>query len=74
MQYCTQSYRTLIQNSHYIPEDAIKIALPQVRQLTDYSCGAAAFRAICRYFRVGPKKEKQYINLLNTTYKCGPCQ
>lgn len=40
-----------------IPRKAIKIELPNVRQATDYTCGAAALQAICAYFGVGPEDE-----------------
>lgn len=68
-----QNFRTLVFNNCYIPEGAIKIHLPQVRQQTDYSCGASAFQAVCKYYRVGPKREIDFIRMLNTTYKCGTC-
>lgn len=43
-----------------IPETAIKIALPNVTQMTDYTCGAAALHAICAYFGVGPEDERAF--------------
>ena len=40
-----------------IPASAIKLDLPDVVQATDYTCGAAALLAICRYYGVGPGSE-----------------
>lgn len=57
--------------THDIPAEAIKVALPPVRQQTTYSCGAQAFRAICLYFGVGPKDEKDYIKMLGSNAKDG---
>lgn len=39
----------------------IKVHLPKVKQTKNYTCGAAALRAICKLYNVGPKSEKQFI-------------
>jgi predicted double-glycine peptidase len=54
-----------------IPKKAIKIALPKVRQQRNWSCGHQAFRAICKYFNLGPEDEKDYIKLLGGNSKDG---
>jgi predicted double-glycine peptidase len=54
-----------------IPKDAIKIALPKVRQQTNYSCGPAALKAIAKYFQVGTDDEKDYIKLCKATKELG---
>ena len=43
-----------------IPNNAIKIDLPNATQTTDYTCGASALQAICSYFGVGPEDEWDY--------------
>lgn len=52
--------------SKQIPEGAVKIHLPKVQQTTKYSCGAAALRAVCGYFGVGPEDEEDFIKILNS--------
>lgn len=54
-----------------IPKDAIKVALPKVRQETNYSCGPAALKAIAKYFQVGTDEEKDYIKLCKATKQQG---
>ncbi len=51
-----------------IPDAAIKVHLPSVKQQTKYSCGAAAFRSIADYFRIR-KDEKEWMKLLETSTK-----
>jgi len=68
-----QCSRTCLENNKQIPKNAIKIALPQIRQQKCYSCGASALHVICKYFKVGYRKEEDYRKLLNTTYKLGTC-
>jgi predicted double-glycine peptidase len=43
-----------------IPGGAVRIPLPDTFQQTDWTCGAAAVRAICGYFGCGPATERQY--------------
>jgi predicted double-glycine peptidase len=50
---------------------AIKVPLPNVQQLEDYTCGAAAFQAVCCYFGVGPSDPDDYIAALGTNAKDG---
>lgn len=54
-----------------IPRGAIKLHMPKGIQTNGYSCGANAFRGICRYYKVGPKPEAEYIKLLKSTYTNG---
>jgi len=43
-----------------IPERAIRIQVPDVRQRTDWSCGASALQAVAGYFGVGPAEEAEF--------------
>lgn len=45
--------------------------LPNVRQETDYSCGAAAVASVCHFFGVGPATEAEYIEALGTSPEDG---
>jgi uncharacterized protein len=42
-----------------IPPGAIKVEVPAVSQLEDYTCGPAALLAVCGYFGVGPASERE---------------
>jgi predicted double-glycine peptidase len=44
-----------------IPKGAIRIPVPDTRQQTDYTCGAASLRAVCEYFGVGPRTEREFV-------------
>lgn len=44
------------------------INLPDIRQNTKFSCGSACVQAICMYFEVGGKDQKEYIKRLHTTH------
>jgi predicted double-glycine peptidase len=50
---------------------AIKIPLPNVQQLNSYSCGAAAFQAVCCYFGVGPDDPDEFARELKTNPRTG---
>ncbi len=54
-----------------IPDGAIKIPIPNVQQMEDYTCGAAAFQAVCCYFGVGPSDADDYVELLKSDPKSG---
>lgn len=41
-----------------ISKGAIKIDVPHVAQLEDYTCGPSALLAVCAYFGVGPEREE----------------
>lgn len=43
------------------------IEVPDVRQTTDYSCGAASLVAVCRHFSVEPDTESEAIQDLGTS-------
>ncbi len=45
-------------------EDPIKIHLPEVRQSTNYSCGAACLMSVCLYHGIGPQTEEEFIQFL----------
>lgn len=44
-----------------IPKGAIKIPIPDTRQIEDYTCGASALQAVCGYYGVGPEEEYEYV-------------
>ena len=50
---------------------AIKVPLPNVQQLKNYTCGAASFQAVCCYFGVGPTDPDEYAKLLKSDPKNG---
>lgn len=52
--------------SRRIPASAIKISLPKVEQTTGYTCGAAALRAICLYYGIGPDDEDDYRRIVGS--------
>ena len=54
-----------------IPDDAIKIPLPSVRQPENYSCGAAAMMSVCKYYGVGPKELADLEDALGTNKQIG---
>jgi len=54
-----------------IPRGSIKAHTPKCMQRKGYSCGAAVFRILCKYFKVGPKTEKDCMKLLKTNCKRG---
>jgi HK97 family phage portal protein len=47
------------------------LAVPDVRQLQNYDCGAAATCAVANYFGVGPATEPEWVRLLGTTPEDG---
>ncbi len=49
-----------------IPGGSIKAFIPDVRQNTNFSCGAAALHAVCAYWGVGPDSEYDYMKNLHT--------
>ncbi len=56
---------------HPIAPDAVRVALPDVRQETDYSCGASCLQAVCKYYGVGPDHEWEYVAMLRTNPEVG---
>ena len=50
-----------------IPTGAIKIALPAVAQLEDWTCGAAALLAVSAYYGVGPEWEHEVARDMRMT-------
>jgi predicted double-glycine peptidase len=54
-----------------IVEEKVRIPLPKVQQVSDYDCGPASLRAICQYFKVGPKSHKEFIKECETSKKYG---
>ncbi len=45
---------------HAIPPRAIRIPVPDTTQQTDYTCGASALQAVCKYYGVGPDEEYEF--------------
>ncbi len=58
---------------HYrsIPDGAIRIAVPDVTQQTDYSCGAASLQAVAKYYGVGPDEEWEFVRDLRMDHRVG---
>src|SRR5581483_2822978 len=54
-----------------IPEGAIKTDVLDVRQSTNFSCGAAALHAVCAYWGVGPESEYDYMKALHSDPSMG---
>jgi predicted double-glycine peptidase len=54
-----------------IRDGAVKVPIPNVQQMEDYTCGAAAFQAVCCYFGVGPSNTDDYVELLKSDPKNG---
>jgi predicted double-glycine peptidase len=42
-----------------VPRGVIRIPVPNTFQQTDYTCGPASLRAVCEYFGVGPRTERE---------------
>jgi predicted double-glycine peptidase len=65
------NFQRWLENQEKIPEGAIKVHLPHGRMQKAGSCGAMAFRAICRFFNVGPEDENDFMKILGTSEKNG---
>jgi uncharacterized protein len=57
--------------THPIRPGAIRVAIPETSQQTDYTCGAASFQAICKYYGVGLDEEWQYVEALHIDRRVG---
>jgi predicted double-glycine peptidase len=44
-----------------IPQGAIRVPVPDTLQETDYTCGASALQAVCKFFGVGPVTEREFV-------------
>ena len=42
-----------------------------MQQFEDFTCGAAAFQAVCSYFGVGPDDPDEFVTILKTNAKTG---
>lgn len=58
-------------HTHNVPRGAIKIALPDVQQPDDYSCGAAALMAVAAYYGVGSERLDDFKKALGTNQQYG---
>jgi HK97 family phage portal protein len=47
------------------------IDIPDIRQMENGSCGAAALRAVCQFYGIGPDTEEEFRGLLGTTNEKG---
>jgi predicted double-glycine peptidase len=56
---------------HPISEKAVRIPLPDVRQKTDWSCGASALQAVAGYFGVGPPEEQDFAKDMQVDPRVG---
>ena len=54
-----------------IPRGAIRIPLPDVRQDTNATCGAASLQAICLYYGVGPVEEEDIAKDMRMNLRLG---
>lgn len=54
-----------------VPDGAIKIPLPLVRQPRDWDCGAAAALSISAFYGVGPKDLEDVVKACKTNKKFG---
>ena len=54
-----------------IQREAIKIAVPDVTQTEDYSCGAAALEAVCKFYGVGKEDDWDYVRALGMDPRVG---
>lgn len=55
-----------------IPKDAVRIHIPDVRQRTNYSCGAACLQAVARYYGIKPfAREQDFVKLTEMDPKVG---
>lgn len=61
----------MAQDKHPIRAGAIRIALPDATQLTDYSCGASSLQAICKFYGVGPNEEWEFVGRLGMDRRVG---
>jgi predicted double-glycine peptidase len=66
-----QGFRDWLLSEEKIPQGAIKLHLPKVRQQKTFTCGAAALKAVCKYFKVGPEKESDFSKVLGTNSEAG---
>ncbi len=55
-----------MREAKHVADDSIYVDLPSVCQQTGYTCGAASLRAVCKYFKVGAKAERDYARKLDT--------
>lgn len=56
-------FKTWFENQE---EPAVLIPIQTVKQSHNYDCGAAALRAICEYFKVGPEDQNEFIRACDT--------
>lgn len=54
-----------------IPDGAVTVELPDVRQKDGFSCGAWALMAVCRYYGVGPDDVDEFKARLGTNPERG---
>jgi predicted double-glycine peptidase len=54
-----------------LPRGAIRAAVPDTTQQTDYTCGAACLQAVCKYYGVGPDDEWQFAKALDMDPRIG---
>lgn len=57
---------------HPIPDHAIRIPVPDTIQQEDYSCGASALQAVCRYYGAGElEEEHEFVAALGMDKRIG---
>lgn len=63
--------KSLLFREWLLVEEKVRIPLPKVQQVSDYDCGPASLRAVCQYYKVGPKSHKDFIKECETSKKHG---
>ncbi len=51
--------------------DHIKVPVKSVSQTKTFSCGNAALRTICQFYKVGPDDEDKFIEMMNSNSRDG---
>lgn len=65
------SVTVCLANYHEFKPSAIKVALPDVQQPDEFSCGAASLMSILAYYGAGPEDYDVLKKKLGTTQKNG---
>lgn len=55
-----------MREARHVPDNAIHVDLPSVRQQRSHTCAAACLRAICKFFKVGSAAERDFAKKLDS--------
>lgn len=65
----------LLTEEHEVPNGEIlqyiKVAVPKVRQSSNFDCGAAVLRSIAEFYKVGPETECDFVKAVEASKKSG---